>query len=96
MRDKMGIVRNRLEDVPDYRSLYLIKLGKCYNSKGTTINEYGASDDTDIELLPLLSGGGEGSAAPGSTCRFNSGKLFILGNEKWDLYNGPGRVFNDD
>ena len=90
MRDRMGIERASEADIPDYRSLYLIKRGKTYDGGRTSINEYGASDDADIELLPLLSDGRRGSAAPGSTCLFDSGKLERLGVESWALFGGSG------
>lgn len=86
--DRMGITRNSKEDIPDYRSLYLKERGKAYGDGVVTINEYGASDDADIDLLPLLSDGSRGSAAPGSTCLFHSGKLYILGLGSWDIYEG--------
>lgn len=88
MVDRMGIRRECEEDVPDYRSIYLKKIGKSYNDDGTSVNEYGASDDADVALLPLLSDGSKGSAAPGSSCQFHSGKLYILGVESWDLFGG--------
>ena len=55
MRDRMGIIREDASDIPDYGSLYLRERGKIYGDTPTSINEYGASDDADIDLLPLLS-----------------------------------------
>ncbi len=88
VRDKLGIYHDNESDIPDYNSIYLRKLGKSYDDSGRTINEYGASDDADIEKLPLLSCGKKGSAAPGSSCLFHSGRLFILGVNEWDEYRG--------
>lgn len=86
IRDKMGIVREDEKSIPDYRSIYLIELGKQYNAKGQTINKYGASDDKDREILSLLSDGSKGSAAPGSICYFLSGMRYVLGNDGWNLF----------
>lgn len=88
MRDRMGIKRQSVSDIPDYGSLYLHKRGKVYGDTETSINEYRASDDSDAAKLPLLSSGEDGSAAPGSTCLFHSGKLYILGLEEWEEFGG--------
>lgn len=88
MRDRMGIIREDASEIPDYGSLYLRERGKIYGDTPTSINEYGASDDADIDLLPLLSDGSPGSAAPGSTCLFHSGDLYILGLSGWAKFGG--------
>lgn len=92
MRDRMGILRASSSEIPDYGSLYLKERGKVYgygyDDPSISINEYGASDDEDVEKLDLLSMGEDGSAAPGSTCLFHSGKLYILGLEGWEEFGG--------
>lgn len=95
MRDRMGIVRETVSDIPDYGSLYLRERGKVYGDTETSVNEYGGFNDQDADRLPLLSSGEDGSAAPGSTCFFHSGKLYILGLEGWEELGGGGDASGD-
>ena len=60
MRDKMGIERASKTDIPDYRSIYLLRLGKKYGKGEESINAYGGFE-TDVELLPMLTNAAEGS-----------------------------------
>lgn len=62
--DQMGIGHE--DSTPDYGTLYLI------SQNLRNVNEYGGSDTTDVSKLALLT-----NAAPGSTCLFNNGDIYI-------------------
>lgn len=72
----MGIDRTTIENVPDYKTLYPIKIDSF-----THINEYGGEYESDYDCLEYVT-----NAAPGSTCLFSNGTIYRLELSGWKKF----------
>lgn len=71
--DRMRINHADTDDIPDYGSLFL----RIFDEK-THVNDYGGSDDSDVDKLDLIT-----NAAVGSTCLFIGGDIYIRTFDGW-------------
>ena len=76
--DRMRINHADTDEIPDYGSLFL----RIFDEK-THVNDYGGSDDSDVDKLDLIT-----NAAVGSTCLFISGDIYIKTFDGWAKFGG--------
>lgn len=74
--DKMGVDRISITNVPDYKTLYPIRIDSI-----THINEYGGEDESDSAYLGYIT-----NASPGSTCLFSNGSIYRLELSGWKKF----------
>lgn len=76
VKDRMNIYWKTKEEIPNYGSLFLVKI------RQNNVNDYGG-DISDLEKLDLIT-----NAAVGSTCLFDDGSLYRKGIDSWIKIGG--------